>query len=302
MGPARSAPVGDRAPSSTSLETARSGLSSVDRRSWGAVRIDHGGPGPRGMPGSRDAMDRYYLGVPSASGVKEVGGRRGDAGSGVLPRSGVSVRLRCRRLVVVSFHLLFVVLFVPGSVRRCNTGCRWQPLHGIERAADAAAARLVEDRGVDHGRRDVLVTEESLDGPDVVAVLQEVGREGMTKRMAGGRLRQLRGRHGCLDGALDDRLVEVVPADRPRAWVAASGGGGKDVLPGALPGGARVLLREGTWQEDLPVSLGEVGRRRRGAKGASPGRAGRGTGGRSGPGSGSRPPRSCRPRGARERR
>jgi len=48
-------------------------------------------------------------------------------GPGVLPRSWVSVRLRSRRLVV-SFHLLFVVLFVPGSVRRCNTSCHRLPL------------------------------------------------------------------------------------------------------------------------------------------------------------------------------
>ena len=46
----------------------------------------------------------------------------------------------------------------------------------IERAAHGEAA-LFEDMGVDHGCFDILVTEQFLDGADIVAILQEVGGE-----------------------------------------------------------------------------------------------------------------------------
>ena len=42
-------------------------------------------------------------------------------------------------------------------------------MEGVRGAGDAAAAGVAEDVGVDHGRLDVLVAEELLDGADVVA-------------------------------------------------------------------------------------------------------------------------------------
>ena len=53
----------------------------------------------------------------------------------------------------------------------------------IQRAGDAHAA-FVEDMGVDHRCADVCVTHELLNRTDVIAALQEVGREGMPKSMA----------------------------------------------------------------------------------------------------------------------
>ena len=46
----------------------------------------------------------------------------------------------------------------------------------VGRAADGGGA-AVQDVGVDHGRRDVAVAKELLDGADVVAILQQMGRE-----------------------------------------------------------------------------------------------------------------------------
>ncbi len=47
----------------------------------------------------------------------------------------------------------------------------------VQWAADAAGA-VAEDVGVNHGRGDVAVTEELLDGADVVAALEQVrGKE-----------------------------------------------------------------------------------------------------------------------------
>ena len=87
-----------------------------------------------------------------------------------------------------------------------------RPVEDVCRARHTAASRVPKDVGVDHGGLDIFVTEQLLDRPDVVAVLQEVGRKGMPERVAGGLLRntcpQLREPHR----PLQDRLVEVMPA------------------------------------------------------------------------------------------
>jgi hypothetical protein len=49
----------------------------------------------------------------------------------------------------------------------------------VEGTSDAAYA-TIERVGVDHRRGDIFVTEQFLDGPDVVAVFQQVGSEGMS--------------------------------------------------------------------------------------------------------------------------
>jgi hypothetical protein len=49
----------------------------------------------------------------------------------------------------------------------------------IDGAFDPSTA-AVEDVCVDHGRREVAVAQQLLDRPDVVAALEQVGREGMT--------------------------------------------------------------------------------------------------------------------------
>ena len=56
------------------------------------------------------------------------------------------------------------------------------------------------------------MTEQFLDSPDVVPLLEQMGREGVTKRVTGSWLRQLRPPGGFLDGRLPDRLVQVTAA------------------------------------------------------------------------------------------
>ena len=55
---------------------------------------------------------------------------------------------------------------------------------GIEGAGNPAPAP-VEDMGVDHGGSDIGVSEQLLDGSDVVAVFDEMGGEGMAEGVAG---------------------------------------------------------------------------------------------------------------------
>ena len=77
----------------------------------------------------------------------------------------------------------------------------------------------VYDMCVDLCRTHVLVSEEFLNRPNVVARFQQVGRERVAQGMGtdllidAGRLRRQ------LDGALQSVLVEMVPTGVVRAWI-----------------------------------------------------------------------------------
>lgn len=65
----------------------------------------------------------------------------------------------------------------------CGYGLRPRTTKGLQEvygALDTSAAP-VQDVGVDHGRLHALVAEEFLDRPDIVAVHQEVGGEGVAQ-------------------------------------------------------------------------------------------------------------------------
>jgi hypothetical protein len=74
-------------------------------------------------------------------------------------------------------------------------------LQEVGRALDSEAA-AVEDVGVDHGGLDRAVSEELLDGADVVAIGEEVGGEGVAHRVPGGVFAQAGLPHGRLEGVL----------------------------------------------------------------------------------------------------
>ena len=57
-------------------------------------------------------------------------------------------------------------------------------LVAIHRALDAFAAAIWH-MGVDHGGADIVVPERFWDGPDVIAAFEQVGGEGVAKRVAG---------------------------------------------------------------------------------------------------------------------
>jgi hypothetical protein len=91
----------------------------------------------------------------------------------------------------------------------------------VEGAADAAAAGLVEDVGVDHGGLDVAVAQQLLDGADVVPLLEEVGGERVPEGVAAGGLGQPGLRDRLLHRLLHGRLVQMVAADGAGARIAA---------------------------------------------------------------------------------
>jgi hypothetical protein len=67
----------------------------------------------------------------------------------------------------------FPALLLHNATRRHRTRGALSDLRCVERAADAAGA-VAEDMGVDHGRGDVAVAEELLDGSDVVAAFEKM--------------------------------------------------------------------------------------------------------------------------------
>src|SRR5213593_719528 len=113
------------------------------------------------------------------------------------------------------------------SLRRIGGLMRSPAVAFVQGAADTAAA-AIEDVGVDHGGADVAVADELLDGPDVVAGLEEVGGERVAQSVAAGGLCDAGVAHGVLDRALHDGLVQVMTVVPPGVAVAVVAGGGKD--------------------------------------------------------------------------
>ena len=81
-----------------------------------------------------------------------------------------------------------------------DSGKRWVN-SGVKGTLDTPST-LVKDVRVNHGRANVLVPEQFLDGPDVVPGFEEMSRETMTKRMAASRLFDFGRSDSFSDGAL----------------------------------------------------------------------------------------------------
>jgi hypothetical protein len=112
------------------------------------------------------------------------------------------------------------------------------PKHPVGRASDASRPQ-VEDMRVDHRGTDVTVTEELLDGPDVVVILEQVGREGVSEGVARGELGNARGMDGVLHGALENGFVEVMAATLASETVHVEPCGWEDPLPRPVAPGMR---------------------------------------------------------------
>ena len=112
--------------------------------------------------------------------------------------------------------------------------------------------------GVDHGRLDVFVAEQLLDGADVVAGHQQVGREAVAEGVAADLLCDACRTSSRIHGLADYRLVEMVASLDPRAWIDASAAGRKNVLPLPVAVGVRVLALEGVRQINAAESFLEV--------------------------------------------
>src|SRR5260370_18565639 len=84
---------------------------------------------------------------------------------------------------------------------------------------------------VDHSRSDIFVTEELLDGADVVAVFKQVWREAVPKGMATARLGNFRFPDGELNRVLEILFRNMMPTRLVRARINRHLGRRKNVLP-----------------------------------------------------------------------
>ncbi len=85
--------------------------------------------------------------------------------------------------------------------------------------------------GVDHRGGDILVSQQFLDGADVVAILQQVGGEGVPQGMAGCAFADVGSQHGLGHRLLHHRLVQVVALELPIHGIAGRLEAGEDILP-----------------------------------------------------------------------
>ena len=100
--------------------------------------------------------------------------------------------------------------------------------------------------------------QELLHRPDVVAALQEVRREEVTKSVAAHPLYDARRADSVLDGALEDGCVEVVPTHDAGAHLDVTAAGGKDPLPSPFLRSGREFRQEGVGECNGAMAGGEV--------------------------------------------
>jgi hypothetical protein len=123
------------------------------------------------------------------------------------------------------------------------------PLQSVGRAPDAEPTS-VEKVGVDHRRADIRVAEQLLNGSNVIAVLEQVGRKRMTEGVAADSLRDPGEPDGCGHGALNDGLVQMVPRRRTKSPIAADTPGRKQELPDPVGSRVRILPIERRMNHD----------------------------------------------------
>ena len=103
------------------------------------------------------------------------------------------------------------------------------------------------------------MTQELLHSSDVVAILQQVGRERMPKHVRAQRLGKLNPTRRPLDRLLNRRFVDVMTMLDSRPAVEVVGGSGEDPLPAPLAVRIRVLSGQGARQRDLPQPTLQIG-------------------------------------------
>lgn len=84
----------------------------------------------------------------------------------------------------------------------------------VDRTLDSQGA-AVENMGVDHGRPNIFVAEEDLDGSDIGPILEQMRCERVTKGVGRDALGQMRTGRGTANRALRASFREVVSANDP---------------------------------------------------------------------------------------
>lgn len=132
-----------------------------------------------------------------------------------------------------------------------------EPSQSVQRAVDPTPSP-VQNVGVDHGGLEARMAQELLDGPDVVAAHQQMGREGVPQGVHGRRFGQACLQDGCPKGPLDLALAQMIAPDPAALGIYGSFRRREDVLPSPFALRSRIFGRERIGQMDPPVALFEV--------------------------------------------
>ncbi len=100
----------------------------------------------------------------------------------------------------------------------------------IKRAPDAQTG-FVQDVGVNHGRRHILMAEELLHRANVVPAIEQVRGEAVAEGMTAGSFGQAGFPHGNLNGVLKVFLLNMVAPRFPRPRIKRRFRRRKDILP-----------------------------------------------------------------------
>ena len=116
----------------------------------------------------------------------------------------------------------------------------------------------IQDVRVDHRGRDIAMPEELLDGSDVVARFEQVGREAVAERVTRSGFRDASRDHRKPESALQDGFVEMMAAKLTACAIAILASCRKEPLPYPLVGRVRILPGEGFGELDVCSARREV--------------------------------------------
>jgi len=129
-------------------------------------------------------------------------------------------------------------------------GKRMRKVSIVQWALDGHSSAL-KDVGIDHGGAEVLVTEEFLDGANVIPILEEVGGEGVAEGVATDAFLNAGFAGSRFDSALQTGGIQVVTTLFSAARIERASGSGKEVLPDQFTSSVGVFYFEGVGEVDF---------------------------------------------------
>lgn len=147
------------------------------------------------------------------------------------------------------------VVPVPTSFVRVRPG---DALSNAIRRAAHSESPTVQHVGVDHRRCHVGMPQQLLDGTNVVAVLEQVCREGVAQGVAACALRDSGFGNGALDPTLNGTLMQVMPPLFATLGVPVRPARGEYPLPRQLAGPTGRLALKGIRERHTTAAAGQV--------------------------------------------
>ncbi len=114
----------------------------------------------------------------------------------------------------------------------------------VERTPNAETG-FVQNMRIDHRRGNILVSQEFLDRPDVVAAFEQMGGKAMTESVTTGRLGDAGGEDGLFYSVLEILFWDVMTANLATTGIERRLGRREDILPNPGSLGVRIFSTQG---------------------------------------------------------